>query len=468
MRLALELAVTTPCEHQHPWRRFPSKLEKNLQRHEPVHKDSLERKFQSLGQYLPRSPLQVMRILIYSYNYYPEPIGIAPLITELAEGLVKRGHQVRVVTGMPNYPQRRIYEGYRGKLYLTELTNGVAVQRSYVWVRPKPSLLDRLLLEVSFVVTSFVHALKGQRPDVIFLTAPPLPVSVPAAILAWIHRCPVVLNLQDILPDAAVHVGILKNPKLIRIFEILETFAYRTATRTCVIADEFVAHLLSKDVPAHKIVQIPNWVDVNFIRPLPKEDNAFRTEHQLTGKFVVIYSGNIALTQGLETAIEAATRLLHIPEIVILIVGEEEALQRLQQLCKTCGAVNVLLLPFQPRERLPEMLAAADVGLVIQKHNVLCFNMPSKIQVLLGSGRAIIASVPPTGTAARAVEESGGGIVVPPEAPDALAETILELYRNPEKVKLLGEKGRQYALENYTFEQALNEYEELFAAVQKP
>ena len=408
-----------------------------------------------------------MRILIYTYNYFPEPIGIAPLVTELAEGLVKRGHQVRVVTGMPNYPQRRIYEGYRGKLYLTELTNGVAVQRSYVWVRPKPTLLDRLLLEVSFIVTSFIHALRGKRPDVIFITAPPLPVSVPSALLGWIHRTPIVLNLQDILPEAAVNVGLLKNPKLIRIFELLEQFAYRSATKISVIAEDFVEHLKTKGVPARKIVQIPNWVDVNFIHPLPKIKNAFRTEHQLTDKFVALYSGNIALTQGLETVIEAASRLHHIPNLAIVIVGEEQALQRLQGFCDRCNAHNVTLLPLQPREKLPEMLAAADVGLVVQKHNVISFNMPSKIQVLLASGCAVVASVPANGTAAKAIAHSGGGLVVPPEDPDALAAAILELYYQPEKIKMLGEKSRQYALNHYTLEQALDQYEELFAAVQK-
>jgi colanic acid biosynthesis glycosyl transferase WcaI len=408
-----------------------------------------------------------MRILIYTYNYFPEPIGIAPLVTELAEGLVKRGHEVRVVTGMPNYPQRRIYEEYRGKLYLTELTNGVAVQRSYVWVRPKPSLLDRLLLEASFVVTSFIHALRGKRPDVIFITAPPLPVSVPSALLGWIHRAPIVLNLQDILPEAAINVGLLKNPKLIRIFELLEQFAYRTATKISVIAEDFVEHLISKGVPTRKLVQIPNWVDVNFIRPLPKEKNAFRAEHQLTDKFVALYSGNIALTQGLETVIEAAIRLHHIPNLAIVIAGEEQALQRLQQFCNGCGADNVTLLPLQPREKLPEMLAAADVGLVVQKHNVISFNMPSKIQVLLASGCAVVASVPANGTAAKAIEQSGGGLVVPPEDPDALAAAILELYYQPEKIKMLGEKSRQYALAHYTLEQALDQYEELFAVVQK-
>ena len=408
-----------------------------------------------------------MRILIYSYNYYPEPIGIAPLMTELAEGLVKRGHEVRVITGMPNYPQRQIYDEYKGKLYLTEERNGVTIQRSYVWVRPKPGLIDRILLDGSFVTTSLLQALRGWRPDVILLTVPPLPVSLPAALLGWFRRCPVVLNLQDILPEAAVHVGILKNRSMIRIFEALEKFSYRIANTISVITDGFVENLVGKGVAASKIVCIPNWVDANFIRPLPKENNAFRIAHQLEGKFVVLYSGNIALTQGLETVIEAATRLQNVPEIAIVIVGEEKALADLRQYCETCNAQNVLLLPFAPREQLPEMLAAADVGLIVQKKNVISFNMPSKTQVLLASGRAIVASVPATGTAARAVEQSGGGIVVAPEAPEALAEAILDLYHHPAKAESLGQQGRKFAETHYAFEQALNQYEALFAAITK-
>ena len=408
-----------------------------------------------------------MRILIYSYNYHPEPIGIAPLMTELAEGLVAQGHQVRVVTAMPNYPQRRIYDEFKGKLYLTELKNGVAIQRNYVWIRPKPGLLDRILLDASFVLISLVHALKGRRPDVILLTVPPLPVSVPAALLGWFHRCPVVLNLQDILPEAAVHTGLLTNKRMIAIFEKLENFAYRTATKISVIADGFIDNLVGKGVPESKIALIPNWVDVNFIRPLPKENNYFRATHRLDGKFVVLYSGNIGRTQPLTTLIDAAACLRNIPDIAVVIVGEEKALQELELYRQKVDAPSVLLLPFQPREKLPEMLAAADVGLVMQKENVISFNMPSKIQVLLASGRALIASVPATGAAARAVKQSGGGVIIPPENPDALAATILDLYRHPDKVKVLGEKSRQYALANYTLEQALDQYEQLFAAVQK-
>ncbi|BAY21797.1 group 1 glycosyl transferase [Calothrix sp. NIES-2100] len=400
-----------------------------------------------------------MRILIYSYNYYPEPIGIAPLMTELAEGLVKRGHQVRVVTAMPNYPERQIYSSYRGKLYLTEYKNGVEIQRSYVWIRPEPNLLDRILLDASFLVTSFLPALLGWRPDVIISTSPSLPVCLPASLLGLLHNCPVILNLQDILPEAAIDLGLLKNKLLIKLFTHLEKFAYHSATKISVIADGFVDNLLKKGVPSDKIVQIPNWVDVSFIRPLSQENNQFRATHNLQDKFVVLYSGNIALTQGLETVIKAAAMLRDIPDIVFAIAGEAKGLQRLQQDCLNYGADNVLLLPFQPREHLPQMLAAADVGLVVQKKNVVSFNMPSKIQLLLASGRALIASVPENGTAARAIRQSGGGFVVPPEDPQALANAILHLYENPEKVKTLGYKSRQYAVEHYAFEQALNNYE---------
>jgi colanic acid biosynthesis glycosyl transferase WcaI len=219
---------------------------------------------------------------------------------------------------------------------------------------------------------------------------------------------------------------------------------------------------VKKGVSPSKIRCIPNWVDVNFIRPLPKENNAWKKANKLDDKFVVLYSGNIALTQGLETVVEAATRLRHKPEIVFAIAGESKALERLQKYCQSCGADNVVLLPLQPREQLPEMLAAADIGLIVQKSNVISFNMPSKIPLLLASGRAIIGSVPASGTAAKAIRKSGGGIVVKPESPEALAAAVMDLYSNPVKTEMLGKKGREFAIERYSFEQALDQYEQLF------
>ncbi|MEH2263875.1 glycosyltransferase family 4 protein [Nostoc sp.] len=406
-----------------------------------------------------------MHILIYSYNYYPEPIGIAPLMTELAEGLVKRGHEVRVITGMPNYPQREIYDGYRDQWYVTEQKNGVTIQRSYLRIKSKPNLVDRLLLELSFIFTSLPQAFKGKRPDVIILTVPPLLGILPATILSWFYNCPLVLNVQDILPEAAVRIGLLRNKWMIRTLAVLEKFAYRTAHTISVIADGFRENLVKKGVPVNKIVCIPNWVNVNFIRPLPKQNNSWISSHQLDGKFIVLYSGNIALTQGLETVIETAVCLRHIRDIVFVIVGESKALQRLQEYCLLHGADNVLLLPLQSREKLPEMLAASDVGLIVQKRNVISFNMPSKIPLLLASGRPIVGSVPANGTAARAIELSGGGIIVEPESPDAMAAAVHDLYTDPIVCARLGHAGRKFAEENYSLEQALDRYEWLFSHI---
>lgn len=406
-----------------------------------------------------------MRILIYSYNYHPEPIGIAPLMTELAEGMAKKGHKVRVITAMPNYPERKIYAPYKGKFFMAEIVNGVVVERCFIFIRPQPTLWDRLLLDGSFVINSLPQAFNGWRPDVILATVPPLPVSVPATVLGKLLRCPVVLNIQDIQHEAAVSVGLLKNKFAIEAFTRLERFACHQADKITVIAEGFRENLLNKGIPEEKIALIHNWVDVNFIRPLPKEENYFRIKNNLTGKFVVLYSGNIALTQDLPTVIKAAARLKDIPDIKFAIVGEEKAIDRVRDYCEMYDAPNVILQPFQPRKKLPEMLAAADVGLVVQKANVIAFNMPSKIPVLLASGRAIVGSVPDTGTAAQAIRKSGGGLVVPPQDPDHLADAILKLYHDRDLTETLGRKGRQHALECYGFEDTLNKYEAVFEEV---
>ena len=407
-----------------------------------------------------------MRILIYSYNYNPELIGIAPLMTELAEGFAKRGHQVRVVTGMPNYPERQVYNGYKGKFFLTEEKNGVTVQRSYIHVRgSKPGVLDRFLLDSSFIVFSLWQAFNGWKPEIIFATTPPILISLPVSFYELFSNSSVVLNIQDIVSEAAVRVGLLKKDSwIVSVAQAVEKLAYLKATKISVIAEDFITKLVEQGVNKNRIVCIPNWVDLNFIRPLNK-NNSFREEHNLQDKFVVVYSGNIALTQGLETVVKAAASLKEKSKIAFVVLGEEKARQKLQECCDNYQADNVTLLPLVAREKLPEMLSSADIGLVVQKKTVTVFNLPSKIPVILASGRPIIASVPDTGTAMRVVKESGGGIVVTPEDSQALAEAILELYENPEKVEELGKQGRKYAEENFSSKTTLDSYEALFAEI---
>lgn len=451
-----------------------------------------------------------MRILIYSYNYSPEPIGIGPLMTELAEGLAARGHQVRVVTALPWYPVDEKfpkYDHYRG-IYLEERMKGVLLQRCQVYRSKKRNLLNRGLFELGFMVLSFFQAIRGNRPDVVLLTVPGLPVGVPASVLGWLFRCPIVLNLQDILPDAAVKVGLLKNQLAIKVFKALENYNYWISERITVISEAFTHNLHQKQVNPEKITLIPNWVNENFIYPISHAENKFRMgqtyisvdkdadgeerqvlplqkrfeqfvhslspQHQdfranysLQDKFIVLYSGNIGLTQPLWKMIKAAKLLEHIPAIHFVVVGPEAGLRDLWDCCQRMEIKdNVTLSPFVDRRDLPMLLTAANVSLVIQKSNVVSFNMPSKIQTISASGRAIIASVPRQGTAAKAILDSRGGVWVPPDDVEALAQTIHHLYSNPEEVEQLGKNARQYALEHYSLRKAIERYEELFESAQ--
>ncbi|MGB5975130.1 MAG: glycosyltransferase family 4 protein, partial [Nodosilinea sp.] len=181
-----------------------------------------------------------------------------------------------------------------------------------------------------------------------------------------------------------------------------------------------------------------------------------------------LYTGNIAETQGMRTAIRAARALAAYPAIQMVIVGESKQLAALGRFCQQLELTNVSLLPFVPRAELPDLLAAADVGLILQKHGMVGFNVPSKTQVLLASGRPVIASVPAHGAAAQTLIASGGGVVVEPENPTALAKGILDLYHQPEWARALAQQGRQYALEHYSARHAIDRYEALFYAVTAP
>ena len=407
-----------------------------------------------------------MKILIYSYNYAPEPIGIAPLMTELAEGMAARGHEVRVLTGMPNYPERSIYPAYRGKLFCRESINGVRIDRCYVRVRPKLGLIGRMILDGSFIVTSFVRSLNFWRPDVILFTSPPLPACIPVWILAKLKGCPTVLSLQDILPEAAVITGLVTNRKAIWVFKQLERFCYWSADAIVAIAEGFVDNLRDrKGIAPERIELIYNWADVDAIRPMDRE-TPFRRELGLSGKFVVLYAGNISLTQGIETVIKAAALLKGRPEaaeVRFAIVGEKKRLEGLRERCREAGVEGLVVLrEFVPRAERPQMLASADVGLIVQKKNVVAFNMPSKTQGIMASGRAIVASVPGNGTAAQAVRDADAGVVVQPENPQALLDAVLALHHDRDQTAVYGRSGRSYAEAEYSDRVALDRYENLF------
>jgi colanic acid biosynthesis glycosyl transferase WcaI len=371
-------------------------------------------------------------------------------MTELAEELVKHGHELTVVTAFPHYAGNVLDEDYRGKLIQREERPGMRILRTYLYTSPKKDRFwVRFLNYVSFNVLSTLVGIFSGPQDVILAPSPPLTIGLSAYIIGLLKRIPYVYNVQDINPDVLIKLGILTNPLGIAFSRWLERFVYRQADHITVLSEGFRKNLLAKGVPAKKLTVIPNFIDVDFVCPLPT-DNRFREQFDLKGKFVVLYAGNLGHSQNLEHALQAAALLEEEKEIMLVIVGDGSRKPHLQALAEEMGVSNVQFFSFQPREMVPLIYAAADVSLVTLKKDIALDSVPSKAYTIMASGRPILAAVDPGSDAWGLVETANAGICVEPENPAALADAIETFHQQPELRERLGQHGRDYVVAHYT------------------
>lgn len=407
-----------------------------------------------------------MHLLLMAQHYAPEEISGAVLATELATDLAERGHQVSFVTCFPNYPQGQVFPGYTNRLYQLEQLDGVRVIRTWSYISPHKSFWPRILNYGTFSVTALYGGLLAGRPDVIFSYSPPLPLGLSAWLLSRHWRVPWILRVEDLYPDAAVAAGVLQNSAAIRFFTSLERFLYRQATHISVISESFRQNLLAKGILAEKLSATPVWADPEAIRPLPKE-NGFRRQHGLNGHFVVMYSGNLGHNSALEDVLGAAGQLRQHPDVRFVIIGEGVKRAALQDMARRKELDNVMFLPFQPREALAEMLAAADVGLVTLNRDAANTSLPSKTFAIMASGRPILAVTPAESEIARLVQETGCGRNVLPDRPELLAKTILALQQEPANLAAVGQKGRQQLETRFSRERCVDLFETTLKQVTK-
>lgn len=401
-----------------------------------------------------------MRILFMAHVYAPEDVSGAVLITELATDLVKRGHQVTVVTCAPNYPYGRVYSGYRNRLYQVEWLDGVRVVRTWSYISPEKTFWRRIFNYGSYSTTALYGGLLVGKPEVIVSFSPPLPLGLTAWLLSRLWRVPWVLQIEDLYPEAAVAAGVLRNRKAITFFSAIEGFLYQRATHISLIAESFRRNLLGKGVSSEKITLIPVWADPDLVRPLPKE-NAFRDQHGLNGQFVVMYAGALGHTAALEEALDAAEILRDEAGVRFLIVGEGVKKAALEGKAKNLGLRNVIFLPYQPREAFSEMLAAADVSLVTLNRKSSETSLPSKIFNIMASARPILAVTPPESETAGLVEEARCGIVIPPEHPDLLAEAIMNMREQVGVLREMGQNGRSQLEARFTRQRCVEMYDQM-------
>lgn len=392
-----------------------------------------------------------MRLLILGLNYVPESTSIGPYTADLAEYLRHRGHQVQVITGFPMAPQWEIWAPYKGKLFMREVINGVPVLRTYLYVPRQPGkAFNRILFDMSFSVSSLLGGLTTGGCDLVIVVSPPLQLGLSGWLLGLLKGAPFFFHLQDLMPDAAVAVGVLRdNSVSLCVARALERFIYRRARGIGGICDGFAHNLKVKGVPPEKITLLPNYIDLQFLRSTER-NNGFRQQHGIKpDDFLVMYSGSVALKQGLHTFVETAAEFGESDGVVFYLVGEGPYLPELMARAEELRLTNLRFLPLQPRESLPIQLSAADALVITQKRAITDVVFPGKLLYYMASGRPILAAVSPDSETGRFVNSHEVGLVVPPEEPKALAQAIRFLQQNRHEAERLGRNGRRVVEERF-------------------
>jgi colanic acid biosynthesis glycosyl transferase WcaI len=399
-----------------------------------------------------------MKILVAGINYAPDLIGIAKYTTEMCDCLRKKGHNVRVVTAPPYYPDWRISKPYSGLFYSSEMLNDIKVIRCPLYVPKSPRALFRILHHLSFAIFSapvlIAQALKF-RPDIILSVAPSL-LGTPAAIAAgkltgaatWLH-------IQDFEVDAAFGMKFLSGNRLRRLALSFERRLLGAFDTVSAISGKMVDMLRDKGVPPSRIVEFRNWVDVAAI-DATIADGGSTALPPSNATTTALYAGNMGAKQGLEVLADVAKKLaVTRPDIRFVFCGSGAMKDRLMQ--STNGLPNVVFLDLQPDSAFRKLLVSTDIHLLPQCLEIQDLALPSKLGGMLASGRPIIAMAD-DGTQL-ASELRDVSIVVPPANVDAMASALTMLADDPAQRRQLGMKGLQLARQRWNREDVLSEFE---------
>jgi len=384
-----------------------------------------------------------MRVIVWGINYAPEVTGIGPHNAALCEFLSANGHGVEMIATFSYYPAWRKLPEDRGKLYRTDVLNGVPVHRCWHYVPARPGILDRIFHELTFVKSSFLKCLTLPRADLLVVVSPPLLLGAAAWLAGMIKRTPFIFHVQDLQPDAALGLGMLKKSPLTRMLYALEAFAYRKAARVSGISKGMLEAFQKKGVPKERLIYFPNGITLPANSELT-DGSRFRTMHGFYhDDFIALYSGNLGVKHGLENVIEAA-RLLENRRIKIILCGSGSNLGPLEAMVKQYALKNITFLPLQTEEDYREMLCAADLCLITQQKGSGRSFFPSKLLNALAFGKPVMTIADHESELARALDEGRFGENTLPDEPSKFAERLEALACNPARLAELGLAGREF------------------------
>jgi glycosyltransferase involved in cell wall biosynthesis len=403
----------------------------------------------------------------YLVQQFPPEVGAGPArVTEMALRWQDAGARVTVFTGMPNRPEGRIHAPYRGKLFVRENWQGMEVLRSWLYASPKHGFARTILNNLSFMITSGLHALSwGQKPDVLVASSPPFFPHITGSLLSRKWRIPLVLEIRDLWPDYLVGMGILRDRFSPAALFALERWLLRAASRVVVVTESFRARVAAKGVRPDRIEVIPNGVDTStYYRS--DEPPPLRELVRRNGEWIVGYLGNFGAGQGLDAVIEAAAILRrHGDKIRFVLAGDGTLGRQLSARAEGEGLDNLSVHPPIPKEQTRAFYNGCDICLVpLAAFPILQETVPSKLFEIMACETPVIASL--GGEGACIVRDSRSGLVAPPGDGRAMAAAVESMMAMPESVRReMGTSGRCYVDARYGRSSLAARYLELLSDV---
>ncbi len=373
-----------------------------------------------------------MNILFLTDNFPPEVNAPASRTFEHCREWVRAGHRVTVITGAPNFPTGKVFDGYRNRLWQRESMEGIEVVRVWTYIAANSGFAKRTLDYLSFMVTAFLAGLVQRRPEVIVGTSPQFFTNCAAWMLSVFRWRPFVFELRDLWPESIKTVGAMEDSAALRLMERLELFLYRRAAVVVAVTESFRRNLIARGIDGAKIQVVTNGVDLTRFRPMER-DPELAERFGLTGKLVAGYIGTHGMAHALETVLEAARRMAALPEgqhVRFVLLGDGAQKQALKATATQMGLENVIFLDSVPKAEVPRYWSLLDISIIhLRKADNFTQVIPSKLFECMGMGIPVLHGV--AGESAEIVEREGVGLVFEPENAEALCDGVLRLTRDP-------------------------------------
>lgn len=402
-----------------------------------------------------------LTILVICPHFAPDTAPTGAVMTRIVDELAALGHRVHVVTSLPWYAKHRIDPDWRHVRWRnrTEAREWGSITRLDPFAGDdKRNLIRRALGFLSFSITSAVAGLRaGERPDAILVMSPPLTLGVSGWFVSRMRRAPLVFNIQDVFPDAAIETGAIGNKFVIAAARILERWTYARSAAVTVLSEDLADNVRNKVRRRRRdrVVVIPNFVDTVAIRPADRLTE-YRRELGIDDRPVVMYAGNVGFSQSLDLMIDAARAL---PDVAFVINGDGSARDNLEM--RASGLTNLVFGEYQPTERLAEVLATADVHVIPLKRGLGRVSVPSKTYSIMAAGRPAVAAVDAGTEVPRLITDSGGGLCVPPDDSAAFVDAIRYLVGHPVEAAEMGDRARVHVEGNVSPAAVASAYAEL-------